>query len=89
MSDFPQMCPSCEGFGHEPDVFGYIVIPGKWQLHEHKSSAEYVSCFPDIHRYGKPDVVNPVLFGQVSFAEIAVVSLANISGMSWYAGSPV
>lgn len=96
MSDFPQMCPSCEGFGLEPEGFGYIVIPGKWQLCEHKSTAQYVSCSPDIRGYGKPAVrmiclcvVDPMLFGQVSCAEIALVSPAIISGTSWHAGSPL
>lgn len=90
------MCPSCEGFGHEPEVFGYIVIPGKWQLHEHKSTAQYVSCFPDVCRYARPTVwmvclctVNPTLFRQVSCAETALVSLGNTSGISWHAGSPM
>lgn len=90
------MCPSCKGFGREPEFFWYIVIPGKWQLHEHNSLAQYVSCFPDIHGYGKPTVwmiclcvVNPALFRQVSCTEMALVSLAYNSGISWHARSLV
>ena len=89
------MCPCCEGFGHEPEVFRYMVIPGKWQLCEHESAARYASCVPDIRGYGRPAVwmicscvVNPALFRQVC-AETALVSLANISGISRHPGSPV